>query len=173
MAHSKVTENTPGLVEAHYLSPFGCFHISGSKRGLRAVRLVSTKPCPAGPIPRELRDAVRQLDEYFKRQRETFDLKIDFEGHTEFHQSVWKALLDIPYGRTTSYLSIAHQLGDPKAIRAVGQANGRNPIAIIIPCHRVIAKSGDLQGYFYGLDFKRRLLELENPMSFAQQGSLF
>jgi methylated-DNA-[protein]-cysteine S-methyltransferase len=70
-------------------------------------------------------------------------------------------------------LSIAEKLGDPKAIRAVGQANKHNPIAIIVPCHRVIAKNGDLQGYFYGLDFKRRLLELENPMSFARQGSLF
>jgi len=170
---AKKTDTTVGLVEAHFLSPFGCFQLTGSPKGIRSVRLVSTKPCPAGPIPRELRDCAQQLNEYFKGQREVFDLQLDFSGHTDFHRNVWNELLSIPYGRTTSYLSIARQLGDPKAIRAVGQANGRNPIAIIVPCHRVIAKSGDLQGYFYGLDFKRRLLELENPMSFARQGSLF
>ncbi|MCB0636319.1 MAG: methylated-DNA--[protein]-cysteine S-methyltransferase [Lewinella sp.] len=161
------------LEVAHFLSPFGCFRITGSYKGIRSVQLVDTKPCPAGPIPRVLRDCVTQLAEYFKRERQTFDLRLDWEGHTDFHQAVWKELLEIPYGHTTSYLSIAEKLGDPKAIRAVGQANRRNPIAIIVPCHRVIAKSGELQGYFYGLDFKRRLLELENPLSFARQGSLF
>ena len=161
------------IVEAHFLSPFGCFQLQGTNRGLRSVRFVDVKPCPAGPIPRELREAVRQLDEYFKRQRTSFELPFDWSGHTTFHQAVWRELLDIPYGHTTSYLAIAEKLGDPKAIRAVGQANRRNPIAIIVPCHRVIAKNGDLQGYFYGLDFKRRLLELENPLSFARQGSLF
>jgi methylated-DNA-[protein]-cysteine S-methyltransferase len=167
------TPDGPPVVEAHFLSPFGCFQLRGTSRGLQAVRWVDVKPCPAGPIPRELKEAVRQLDEYFKRQRTTFDLPLDFSGHTAFHRAVWQELLEIPYGHTTSYLAIAEKLGDPKAIRAVGQANRRNPIAIIVPCHRVIAKNGDLQGYFYGLDFKRRLLELENPRSFARQGSLF
>ncbi len=173
MARTKESVDLPGLVEAHYFSPFGCFKLTGTANGLRSVRLVDTKPCPAGPIPRELRTAVQQLDEYFKQQRTDFDLSLDFSGSTFFYQSVWKELVKIPYGRTTSYLSIAEKLGDPKAIRAVGQANRNNPIAIIVPCHRVIAKSGNLQGYFYGLDFKRRLLELENPLSFARQGSLF
>lgn len=173
MAKDKQEGLIPDLESAHYLSPFGCFRITGSTRGIRSVQLVDTKPCPAGPIPRVLRECVKQLDEYFKQQRQTFDLPLDFSGHTSFHQSVWDALVKIPYGHTTSYLSIAEKLGDPKAIRAVGQANKHNPIAIIVPCHRVIAKNGDLQGYFYGLDFKRRLLELENPMSFARQGSLF
>jgi methylated-DNA-[protein]-cysteine S-methyltransferase len=81
--------------------------------------------------------------------------------------------LKIPYGHTTTYQAIAENLGDKKAVRAVGQANRHNPIAIIVPCHRCIAKSGELQGYFYGLDMKRQLLELENPLSFARQGSLF
>lgn len=161
------------LSTAHYLSPFGCFCIQGSARGIRKVNLVDTKPCPAGPIPPELKQCVIQLDEYFKGQRQEFDLQLDWEGATDFHQAVWAALLEIPYGHTTSYLKIAEKLGDPKSIRAVGQANRRNPIAIIVPCHRVIAKNGDLQGYFYGLDMKRRLLELENPRSFARQGSLF
>jgi methylated-DNA-[protein]-cysteine S-methyltransferase len=167
------SETSTRLEVAHFLSPFGCFRITGSHKGIRTVQLVDTKPCPAGPIPRVLRECVTQLAEYFKRERETFDLRLDWEGHTDFHQAVWKELLEIPYGHTTTYLAIAEKLGDPKAIRAVGQANRRNPIAIIVPCHRVIAKSGELQGYFYGLDFKRRLLELENPMSFARQGSLF
>lgn len=158
---------------AHYLSPFGCFRIEGSERGIRKVQLVDKKPCPAGPIAPELKDCVVQLDEYFKGRRQEFELKLDWGDATDFHKAVWKALLDIPYGHTTSYLHIAEILGDPKAIRAVGQANRRNPIAIIVPCHRVIAKNGDLQGYFYGLDMKRRLLELENPRSFARQGSLF
>lgn len=161
------------LSTTHYLSPFGCFYIEGSAKGIRRVNLVDTKPCPAGPIPPVLKACVVQLDEYFKGQRTRFDLKLDWEGATDFHKAVWSALLEIPYGRTASYLSIAEKLGDPKSIRAVGQANRRNPIAIIVPCHRVIAKSGDLQGYFYGLDMKRRLLELENPRSFARQGSLF
>jgi methylated-DNA-[protein]-cysteine S-methyltransferase len=86
---------------------------------------------------------------------------------------VWNLLQEIPYGHTTSYLALADKLGDKKAVRAVGQANRHNPIAIIVPCHRCIAKNGDLQGYFYGLDTKRQLLELENPLSFARQGSLF
>lgn len=161
------------LTTAHYLSPFGCFCIQGSKLGIRKVQLVDTKPCPAGPIPPILKDCVLQLDEYFKGKRQDFDLKLDWGEATDFHKSVWGALLKIPYGRTCSYLQIADSLGDPKACQAVGQANRRNPIAIIVPCHRVIAKNGDLQGYFYGLDMKRRLLELENPRSFARQGSLF
>lgn len=173
MGRSNIENDIPGLVETHYFSPFGCFRLTGTAKGLRSVRLVDTKPCPAGPIPRELRSAVKQLDEYFKQQRTDFDLALDFSGHTSFSQSVWEELVKIPYARTTSYLSIAEKLGDPNAIRAVGQANRNNPIAIIVPCHRVIAKNGDLQGYFYGLDFKRRLLELENPLSFARQGSLF
>jgi methylated-DNA-[protein]-cysteine S-methyltransferase len=173
MSKAKTNADIPGLVETHFLSPFGCFQIKGSERGIRSVSLVSKKPCPAGPIPPELKNCVKQLAEYFKQQRTDFDLKLDFSGHTHFHQAVWQKLTEIPYGRTTSYLAIADKLGDTKAIRAVGQANRNNPIAIIVPCHRVIAKNGDLQGYFYGLDFKRRLLELENPLSFARQGSLF
>lgn len=158
---------------AHFLSPFGCFELSGSELGLRSVRWIDVHPCPAGPIPPELRPAVQQLDEYFKQQRKVFDLRLDWSGAPDFHRAVWEALLRIPYGHTTSYGAIAEQLGDPKSVRAVGQANKHNPIAIIVPCHRVIAKSGELQGYFYGLDFKRRLLALENPLGFAEQGSLF
>jgi methylated-DNA-[protein]-cysteine S-methyltransferase len=123
--------------------------------------------------PEHIVEAVRQLTEYFQRKRQAFDLPLDISGGTLFNQSVWKELLKIPYGHTTTYSAIAKQLGNPESVRAVGQANRENPMAIIIPCHRVIAKSGDLQGYFYGLEMKRKLLELENPMSFGEQGSLF
>jgi methylated-DNA-[protein]-cysteine S-methyltransferase len=98
---------------------------------------------------------------------------LDWDGAAYFNRADWGELVKIPNGRTTSYSAIAEKIGNPTAVRAVGLANRNNPIAIIVPCHRVIAKSGDLHGYFYGLDMKRRLLELENPMSFARQGSLF
>jgi methylated-DNA-[protein]-cysteine S-methyltransferase len=157
----------------HFLSPFGCIEIKGSHLGLSSVKLVSVRPCPTGPIPPVLKPAVIQLNEYFQGRRQSFDLRIDFGEAPAFSQAVWKELLKIPYGHTTTYLAIAEKLGDPKSVRAVGQANRHNPIAIIIPCHRCIAKNGNLQGYFYGLDMKRQLLELENPLSFARQGSLF
>lgn len=161
------------LKTTHFLSSFGCFEIKGSELGIQSVRLVSTQPCPSGPIPTVLKQCVLQLNEYFNGERQVFDLKLDWGGAPEFNRAVWEKLLEIPYGHTTSYSAIAEKLNNPKAVRAVGMANKHNPIAIIVPCHRVIAKDGNLQGYFYGLDFKRKLLELENPMSFSRQGSLF
>ena len=158
---------------AHYFSKFGCFEIKGGSMGIKSVRLVSVKPCPAGPIPEVLKDCVVQLDEYFKGTRERFQLQLDWGEATSFNKSVWEQLVQIPYGHTTTYSAIAEKINNPTAVRAVGLANRNNPIAIIVPCHRVIAKNGDLQGYFYGLDMKRSLLELENPLSFARQGSLF
>jgi len=161
------------LVKTHVSTSFGCFAIEGSELGLTSVKRVQLDPCPEEPVPPELADAVQQLTEYFRKERTTFDLELDFAGAPAFNALVWKELLKIPYGHTTSYLAIAEALNNPAAVRAVGQANANNPIAIIVPCHRCIAKSGDLQGYFYGLDMKRALLELENPLSFARQGSLF
>ena len=161
------------LETTHYYSTFGCFEIKGSELGILSVRLCDKKPCPSGPIPDMLRDCVVQLDLYFKRELQQFDLKFDWGGATDFNKSVWEALLKIKYGHTTSYSAIADKIDNPKAVRAVGLASRNNPMAIIVPCHRVIAKSGNLQGYFYGLDMKRRLLELENPESFSRQGSLF
>ncbi len=157
----------------YYQSPFGIFAITGSEEGIRSVKLCEQPGPTDESVPTVLNVCVRQLEQYFQRQRQEFDLLLDWEGAPAFHQAVWRELLKIPYGHTTSYASIAHRLGNPQSVRAVGQANRHNPIAIIVPCHRVIAKSGDLQGYFYGLDMKRRLLELENPMSYATQGSLF
>jgi methylated-DNA-[protein]-cysteine S-methyltransferase len=102
----------------------------------------------------------RQLAEYFAGERTSFDLALDLDG-TEFQQRVWRALLDIPYGETSSYGELAGRIGAPGAARAVGLANGQNPIAVIVPCHRVIGANGTLTGYGGGLERKRLLLDLE------------
>ncbi len=161
------------LQTAYFQSIFGCFEIKASHLGIRSLRLSPKKNCPPAQVPEELRECVRQMDEYFKRTRKEFELALDFSGATPFQQAVWEELRKVPYGHTSTYSAIAEKIGDPKSVRAVGQANRNNPIAIIVPCHRCIAKSGELQGYFYGLDVKRKLLELENPVSFAEQGRLF
>ena len=103
----------------------------------------------------------RQLNEYFKGERKQFSIKLDFIG-TDFQKKVWEALLTIPYGETRSYGQIAAQLNNPKSVRAVGAANGRNPISIITPCHRVIGATGSLTGFGGGLENKELLLKLEN-----------
>jgi len=114
----------------------------------------------------ELKDTVllnqttKQLDEYFEGKRKKFELPLNPNG-TDFMKKVWKALEEIPYGETKSYKQIAEQIENPKASRAVGMANNKNPIPIIIPCHRVIGANGNLVGYALGLEMKRRLLELE------------
>lgn len=110
----------------------------------------------AGPLP----EAVRQLNEYFAGSRRDFDLPLRFVG-TAFQQSVWRALLDIPYGKTVSYGEQATRIGNPKASRAVGLANGRNPLPIVVPCHRVIGADGSLTGFGGGLPRKRWLLAHE------------
>lgn len=107
-----------------------------------------------------LRRAAEQLRAYFAGQRRSFDLPLRMQG-TDFQLAVWRALLTIPYGETRSYAQIAAQIGRPKACRAVGLANGQNPLAIIVPCHRVIGADGSLTGYGGGLDMKRLLLDLE------------
>ncbi|GAB5553621.1 MAG: methylated-DNA--[protein]-cysteine S-methyltransferase [Saprospiraceae bacterium] len=163
------------LATTYVSSQFGCFELKGSELGLQSVRRCEDAPCPERSTehPDVLQQAAQQLKEYFEGARQNFELKIDWGAATSFNKSVWQKLLDIPYGHTSTYSAIAEQLQNPNAVRAVGLANKNNPIAIIVPCHRVIAKSGHLQGYFYGLEMKRALLELENPQSFARQGSLF
>lgn len=158
-------------------TPFGTFEIVGSELGISSLKKVSDEQAPYGgaeqAVPAELASCARQLLEYFEGKRSVFDVQLDWGGASDFYQAVWRELLKIPYGHTTSYSAIAEKIGSPDAVRAVGLANRNNPIAIIVPCHRVIGKSGHLQGYFYGLEMKRQLLELENPLSFARQGNLF
>lgn len=113
-------------------------------------------------IPQVLEECVIQLQEYFKGERKQFHFKINAEG-TDFQKRVWQELLNIPYGKTTSYLKLSQQLGDVKAIRAVANANGKNPLWIIVPCHRVIGSDGSLTGYAGGLQRKQWLLEHESP----------
>jgi methylated-DNA-[protein]-cysteine S-methyltransferase len=115
------------------------------------------------------RDATRQLLEYLDGKRTAFELPLDLRG-TPFQRAVWQALLDIPYGQTRSYGDVASALGQPGAMRAVGSANGANPVPLIVPCHRVIAAGGKLGGYGGGLDLKRRLLAMEQ--SVRHQGTL-
>lgn len=154
-------------------TPIGWFEIKGNATGISSVKMTAAPEEESPDLPAPLLACKRQLSEYFDRKRQKFDLSLDFGNATTFHKAVWQELLNIPYGQTVNYSWIAEKLGDVNKVRAVGQANRSNPIAIIVPCHRVIAKNGDLQGYFYGLAVKRKLLEIENPMSFATQGSLF
>ena len=114
--------------------------------------------------PRFMRLYVKELEEYFAGKRRQFDFPLDLRG-TDFQISCWRALVAIPYGETRSYADIARTVGKPNAFRAVGMANNRNPIAIVVPCHRVIASDGTLCGYGGGLDVKRKLLELEGALS--------
>ncbi len=161
------------MTTAYYQSPIGCFEIKGTSKGVSSVQLQQGKDCYGAEIPEELAEAVLQLDEYFNKRRTEFELQLDLSAGTAFNQAVWQELLKVPYGRTTSYSAIAKNMNNPDAVRAVGLANKLNPIAIIVPCHRCLAKNGDLHGYFYGLEVKRKLLELENPMAYGEQGSLF
>lgn len=113
---------------------------------------------------RKCAHVTRQLREYFARKRQVFDLELAYQG-TEFQVSVWDELTRIPYGTTISYRELASRIGRPKAVRAVGGANGRNPISIVVPCHRVIGASGELTGFGGGIPTKRALLELERALA--------
>jgi methylated-DNA-[protein]-cysteine S-methyltransferase len=145
-------------------SPIGPLTLAGLGSVLTNLRMVDQTYEPSRADwsldPGAFDDAVDQLDAYFAGELTDFDLKLDLRG-TEFQQRVWKALLTIPYGETRSYGEIAEQIGAPGAARAVGLANGRNPIAIVVPCHRVIGSGGSLTGYGGGLERKQTLLELE------------
>jgi methylated-DNA-[protein]-cysteine S-methyltransferase len=147
-------------------SPIGPLLLAGDEAGLALIYFQSGRGGPREPDPvwRErtatFREANRQLSAYFAGRLRQFDLPLRPDG-TPFQQSVWGALLRIPYGETTTYGALARNLGKPDAARAVGLANGSNPIPIVIPCHRVIGARGRLTGYGGGLDLKRRLLDLE------------
>jgi methylated-DNA-[protein]-cysteine S-methyltransferase len=145
-------------------SPIGPLALAGRGQLLTNLRMVNQtyEPNRTNWVPddRAFPDAVQQLEAYFAGERTDFDLELSLAG-SEFQRRVWQALLTIPYGETRSYGEIAEQIGASGAARAVGLANGRNPIAIIVPCHRVIGASGSLTGYGGGLERKQSLLELE------------
>jgi methylated-DNA-[protein]-cysteine S-methyltransferase len=145
-------------------SPIGLLTLAGSGSVLTNLRMVDQTYEPDradwSPDPRAFDDAVEQLIAYFAGELTDFDIELELRG-TEFQRRVWNALRTIPYGETRSYGEIAEQIGAPGSARAVGWANGHNPIAIVVPCHRVIGANGSLTGFGGGLDRKRALLELE------------
>lgn len=149
-------------------SPVGRLTLVSSFSALVAILWENERPGRVrfGTLHEEANDPTlleveRQLEEYFAGRRNRFEIPLDFRG-TDFQKKVWKALLDIPYGQTRTYAEIAVSIGSPKAVRAVGAANGRNPISIVAPCHRVIGSSGGLTGFAGGLDRKETLLVLED-----------
>ena len=149
--------------------PLGFTKIVGDEDGITSIYILDSDEKTTDIIPEVLEDCAHQLREYFEGKRTQFDLQINLEG-TEFQKIVWHQLQTIPYGKTISYLQLSQQLGDVKAIRAVANANGKNPLWIVIPCHRVIGSDGSLTGYAGGLHRKQWLLEHENPY---KQQSLF
>ena len=150
----------PHIYRAYYDSPIGILEITGTERAITGVRFVEKKTDPEPSIPLPLKVCCKQLYEYFVGDRKEFSVNLQFEG-TEFQKKVWNQLLKIPFGTTVSYKDIAEAIKNGKAVRAVGSANGRNNIAILIPCHRVIAHDGTLGGYGGGLWKKEWLLDHE------------
>lgn len=147
-------------------TPVGPVYLVASGRGLEGVHWQKQKVKmvddleAGGEAGKILRQAMAQLDEYFRGERQEFTLPLSPSG-TEFQKKVWQALSQIPYGKTFSYSEVALKIANAKAVRAVGSANGKNPLSIIVPCHRVIAADGTLGGYAGGLDKKGKLLQLE------------
>ena len=149
-------------------SPLGIIKIQGDENGISIISVLSEGELST-KIPNELQEAVSQLQEYFEGKRKDFDFKLNPKG-TNFQQKVWQELINIPYGKTMSYMDLSKKLGDVRAIRAVASANGKNPLWIVVPCHRVIGTDGSLTGYAGGLWRKKWLLEHEIP---SHQQSLF
>jgi len=155
---------------AYLKTPMGTAVISADDIGITGISITQEQEFSiAQNPPRFLQETIIQLTEYFEGGRTTFDLTLNPSG-TDFQKKVWNELLNIPFGKTTTYLDIAKRLGDPKCIRAAASANGKNPLWIVIPCHRVIGSDGSLTGYAGGLWRKKWLLDHENPV---KQQSLF
>ena len=166
------------IVQTHFKSPFGPMILAATTQGLAGLWFVGQRHLPAqlraestsaSAWPTEpdhpvLKQTMQQLTAYFAGQRTEFDLPLDLTGGTAFQQWVWQALLTIPLGATASYSQISSRIGKPAAVRAVGAAIGRNPVSIIVPCHRVISVSGSLTGYAGGLHRKTALLALEGVL---------
>lgn len=176
----------PSIVQTRIQSPLGDMLLAATNQGLAGAWFTDQRHRPKAldsldfkNVPHAwptndshptLLEAARQLAEFFSGKRKTFDLPLDINGGTLFQQSVWRALLKIPYGKTTSYGSISRQIDNPAAVRAVGSAVGRNPLSLIVPCHRVLGGDGSLTGYAGGLHRKTALLELEGAAFQAGPG---
>jgi methylated-DNA-[protein]-cysteine S-methyltransferase len=150
-------------------TPLGFTEVKGDANGISKIHVLDESVELSPIIPNDLIEVVTQLQEYFIGKRTEFTFKLNPKG-TEFQKKVWQELLHIPYGKTCSYLDLSKKIGDVKAIRAVASANGKNPLWIVVPCHRVIGTDGSLTGYAGGLWRKKWLLEHENPI---KQESLF
>jgi methylated-DNA-[protein]-cysteine S-methyltransferase len=165
----RAPEGIPLMLYSYVDSPVGRLLLAGSRHALKVVAFPRGRRARAPETDWEraeepFRRVKRQLDEYFAGKRRRFELALAPEG-TDFQRSVWFALAAIPYGETCTYRAIAERIGQPRAVRAVGAANGANPIPIVIPCHRVIGSDGSLTGFGGGLDAKRYLLDLERSHS--------
>ena len=156
------------MLQAYLKTPLGIAEIIGDEKGVSKISILEVGN-ESVIIPDILKEAALQLDEYFLGKRDQFTFKLNPSG-TEFQKKVWQALLEIPFGKTKSYQELSIQLGDVKAIRAVASANGKNPLWIVVPCHRVIGSDGSLTGYAGGLWRKKWLLDHENPL---KQQTLF
>lgn len=152
-------------------TPIGLLQLIANELGLTAIDLVKEEEQDINSSG-VLDQTKKELSLYFDGKLTSFSIPLNVSYGTIFFQSVWEIVYNIPYGKTLSYLDIARKLDNLGAIRAVGMANARNPIPIIIPCHRVIGTDGSLTGYALGLEIKRKLLMLENPQIFGMQGSL-
>lgn len=150
------------LCKTYYESPSGLIEIQATEKGITSVLFVKERS-GRSRNNEHTTACFNQLHEYFNKDRRAFSLTLDLQG-TDFQKKVWKELLNIPYGKTISYLQLAMNLGDKKCIRAAGTANGKNPVSIIVPCHRVIGSNGDMVGYSGGLDKKKWLLEHEGML---------
>lgn len=157
----------------HYDSPCGPLKIQSNGSAITKITRIKGQGIAEDCSDKVCDDAMLQLQEYFNGERTVFDIPVDINDGTAFQQSVWKGLMDIPFGKTTTYGALANALDNPKAVRAVGTANGKNPILIVIPCHRVIGSDGSLTGFSAGLDMKKDLLSLESGETVGVQASLF
>jgi methylated-DNA-[protein]-cysteine S-methyltransferase len=160
------------IATAYYSSPIGLIEITGNEEGIASILFVEKQKEKIKKVDPSLKECLYQLDEYFKGIRKEFGLKLNPVG-TEFQKKVWKELYALPFGKTISYLEISKRIGDVKATRAVGNANGQNPISIVVPCHRVIGSSGKLVGYSGGLTKKEWLLMHEKGIEYGKQTTLF
>lgn len=147
---------------AYFNSPLGTIELSATEKGISSLYFAAVKK-QKEIEHRILAEGIRQLNEYFSKKRKEFSLPLDLRG-TDFQKKVWNELLKIPFGKTVSYLHIAKEIGDENSTRAVGNANGKNPVSIIVPCHRVIGAGGSLTGYGGGIEKKKWLLEFEGAL---------